>query len=175
MTIFVVLWRHHMFLNYLRNRKMHKLFSQNSSKYDSDGSFIEYVLVKSKNGNYFVIRHIQYADNGALTTFGTYKIIDNYRRSIGYLKYTFDDRDKSNIHMNLGDIYFDPLYRNIGLGTKVLALFEQRAITYGAHHIEGKLSDVDEITPFDKELRDSFYKKLGYEIIDNNSIYKELD
>ena len=54
-------------------------------------------------------------------------------------------------------------------------MFLQRLITYRAHHIEGKLSDVDEITPFDKELRDSFYKKLGYEIIDNNSIYKELD
>ena len=90
------------------------------------------------------------------------------------MKYVFNNKDKNDVHMILCDIYFDFLYRNIGLGSKTLALFEKRAKCYGAQHITGKLSDVDEQTPYEKALRNEFYRRTGYEIINFKMIYKTI-
>lgn len=164
-----------MFTNYFRNKKMNKLYGENSCGFTSDGSYVEDVLVKAKDKNIYLIRHIRYADEKQeLTTFGTYKIFNNKDKPIGYLKYTFNDKDKKNIYMHLGDIHFDFLYRNIGLGSKVLALFEKRAELYGAQYIAGKLSDVDEQTPYEENLRNEFYRRAGYEIINFKMVYKTV-
>lgn len=164
-----------MLINYFRNKKMNKQYGENNCGFTSDGSYIEDILVKAKDKNIHLIRHTQYADeNKELTTFGIYRIFNNKNKPIGYLKYTFNDKDKKNIYMHLGDIHFDFLYRNIGLGSKVLALFEKRAEFYGAQYITGKLSDVDEQTPYEKALRDAFYLKAGYEIFNSKEIHKNL-
>ena len=164
-----------MFTNYFRNKKMNKLYGENSCGFTSDGSYVEDVLVKAKDKNIYLIRHIRYADEKQeLTTFGTYKIFNNKDKPIGYLKYTFNDKNKKNIYMHLGDIHFDFLYRNIGLGSKVLALFEKRAKFYGAQFITGELSDVDAQTPYEKALRDAFYLKSGYKIVISKEIHKNI-
>lgn len=164
-----------MLINYFRNKTMKKLYNENSCGFTTDGSYVEDVLVKAKNGNMFIIRHTQYADkNKELTTLGIYRIFNNKNKPIGYLKYTFNDRDKTDIYMHLGDIYFEFLYRNIGLGSKVLALFEERAKCYGAQYITGDLSDVDEKTQQEQVLRDEFYRRAGYKTNDLKSIYKSL-
>lgn len=163
-----------MLFNYRRNKRMYNLYANTCDGYCSDGSYIENVLFKAKNNDYFLIRHIQYADEiGELTHQGIYKIINNKHERIGFLKYTFCDSDPSNIYMNLGDIYFQSTYRNIGLGTKTITLFEKRAKEYGAQYITGKLSSVDEKTIEDKTLRDTFYQKSGYDV-NNENLYKKL-
>lgn len=162
-----------MFINYFRNKKMKKQYSENNCGFASDGSYIEDVLVKAKDRNIYLIRHIQYADeNNELTTFGIYKIFNNKDKPIGYLKYCLNDKDKNNMHMILCDIHLDFPYRNIGLGSKTLALFEKRAKLYGAKFISGELSDVDEQTPYDRVLRDKFYQRAEYEIVNLKKIYK---
>lgn len=164
-----------MFINYFRNKKMKKQYSENNCGFTSDGSYIEDVLVKAKDENMYLIRHTQYADeNKKLTTFGIYRIFNNKDKQIGHLKYVFNNKDKNDVHMILCDIYLDFLYRNIGLGSKTLALFEKRAKCYGAQHITGKLSDVDEQTPYEKALRNNFYRRVGYEIINFTEIYKSI-
>ncbi len=164
-----------MLVNYFRNKKMNKLYGENSCGFTSDGSYIEDVLVKAKDQNIYLIRHIQYADeNKELTTFGIYRIFNNKDKPIGYLKYVLNDKDKNDVHMILCDIHFDFSYRNIGLGSKTLNLFEKRAKIYGAQYITGKLGDVDEQTLYEKALRDTFYLKSGYEIVNSKEIHKEL-
>ena len=164
-----------MITNYFRNKKMEKQYAENSCIFASDGSYIENVLVKAKDKNVYLIRHIQYADeNKELTPFGTYKIFNNKDKPMGYLKYILNDKDKNDVHMILCDIYFDFLYRNIGLGSKTLVLFEKRAKGYGAQYITGKLIDVDEQTPYEESIRDEFYRKTGYKIINLKTIYKSI-
>ena len=75
--------------------------------------------------------------------------------------------------MQLSDIFLEEKYRNTGIGTKAIALFEGRAKEYGAHYIEGELSSVDERTEKDTELRNQFYIKRGYEI-KKSKVYKPL-
>ena len=129
-------------------------------------------LFEAKNKNLFIICHIQYADkSGVLTTFGIYKILNNKERVVGTLKYVFDNRDISHPYMILCDICFDDPYRNIGIGSKTLKLFEKRASNYGALHIEGILSDVDEVSIDNRVLREIFYQNAGY-TISNNKIFK---
>lgn len=155
-----------MILNYIRNKKISKKYGEDTIGYDSEGSLIEDVLFKAKDKNLFIIRHIQYADkNSVLTTFGIYKILNNKERVVGTLKYVFDNRDISHPYMILCDICFDDPYRNIGIGSKTLKLFENRATDYGALHIEGTLSDVDELSIDNQILRDIFYQNAGYTIL----------
>lgn len=164
-----------MFINNFRNKKMNKQYGENSCGFTSDGSYIENILVKAKDKNIYLIRHIQYAnENQKLTNLGTYKVFNNKDKSIGYLKYVFNDKDENNIHMILCDIYFDFSYRNIGLGSKILNLFEKRAECYGAQYITGELSDVDEQTPYEEVHRNEFYRRNGYEIINFKKIYKAI-
>ena len=75
--------------------------------------------------------------------------------------------------MILCDICFDIPYRNIGIGSKTLKLFEKRTNDYGALYIEGTLSDVDELSMDNQVLRDIFYQNAGYTII-NHKIFKKL-
>lgn len=161
-----------MFINNIRNKRMLKEYSKNAISYAADGSYVENTLFEAKDKNVFVIHHIQYADDGGnLTFFGNYKILNNKHERIGYLKYVFINTTPS--HMKLGDIYFEYPYRNLGIGSMVLALFEQRAYNYGAQYIEGELSFVDEEDEANKLLRNAFYKKAGYNIV-HNKIYKRL-
>lgn len=163
-----------MILNYIRNKKIRKKYSKDNLGYDAEGSLIEDVLFEAKNKNLFVIRHIQFADkNGNLTTSGIYKIFNNKKKTIGNLKYVFDNTDCSHSYMILCDICFDVPYRNIGIGSKTLKLFEKRANDYGALYIEGTLSDVDELSMDNQVLRDIFYQNAGY-TISNNKIFKKL-
>lgn len=163
-----------MILNHIRNRKIRKKYSKDNVGYDSEGSLIEDVLFEAKNKNLFIIRHIRYADgNDNLTTFGIYKILNNKEKVIGNLKYVFENTDCSHPYMILCDICFDIPYRNIGIGSKTLKLFEKRANNYGAFYIEGTLSDVDELSMDNQVLRDIFYQNAGYTII-NHKIFKKL-
>lgn len=163
-----------MILNDIRNKKISKKYGQDTVGYDSEGSLIEDVLFEAKNKNLFIIRHIQYADeNGNLTRSGIYKILNNKEKVIGNLKYVFNDKEDSHLYMILCDICFDIPYRNIGIGSKTLKLFEKRANDYGALYIEGSLSDVDELSMNNQVLRDIFYQNAGYTINDNK-IFKKL-
>ena len=164
-----------MLINYFRNKRMYKKYGENSCEFTSDGSYIEDVLVEAKDKNIYLIRHIRYADEKQeLTTFGTYKIFNNKDKSIGYLKYVFNNKEKNDVHMILCDIYFDFIYRNIGIGSKAIAMFEKRAKLYGAKFISGELSDVDEQTPYEETLRNEFYRRNGYEIFNFKTIYKTI-
>lgn len=162
-----------MLLNKIRNKKLNKEFADISPNRNSVGDMMESKLVKAKDENMFIIFHIQFSnEDGTLSHRGRYEIQNNKRHKIGYLKYTFYENHEP-VYMNLSDIHFDKKYRNIGLGSKVIDLFEKRAKSYGAHYITGDLSSVDTETPEDEKLRNSFYLKSGY-TIDLDTIYKEL-
>lgn len=163
-----------MILDRIRNKKVRKKYEKDNIGYASDGSLIEDVIFEAKNKNLFIIRHMQYADeDGNLTMFGIYKILNKKEEEIGNLKYVFDDTDCSHPYMKLCDIYFNYPYRNIGIGSKTLELFEKRAHDYGALHIEGTLSEVDASLKEDKMLRDTFYQNAGY-TISGETILKNL-
>ncbi len=53
-------------------------------------------------------------------------------QKIGELKYALYENSEPP-YMKLGDTVFDKKYRNIGLGSMVLNLFETRTKSYGAH------------------------------------------
>lgn len=163
-----------MLLNNLRNKKLIKKFSEKKSYCNFDRDLIENKLVKAKDKNMYVIVHVQFSnEDGSLSHRGKYRILNNRCKDIGYLNYVFYENSNPK-YMILGDIHLDNEYRNIGLGSTTLKLFEDRAKSYGADHIVGDLSSVDEGTPEDKKLRNIFYVKRGYEIIDLNKIYKVL-
>lgn len=163
-----------MLLNKIRNKKSVREFSNISPNRNSNGDLIETELVKAKDENMYIILHIQFSnEDGTLSHRGKYEIQNNKCKKIGELKYAFHEDDEPQ-YMKLCDIIFDEKYRNIGLGSIVINLFELRAKSYGAHFIDGELNSTDEETLVDKELRDNFYIKRDYEIINSNRIYKEL-
>ena len=163
-----------MLLNKIRNKKLIKAFSDDLSNKDHEGNLIEQRLVKAKDENMYIVLHIQFGnEDGTLSHRGKYEIQNNKCKKIGELKYAFYEDDEQQ-YMKLCDIIFNEKYRNIGLGSIVINLFELKAKTYGAYYIDGELSSTDEETLEDKELRDNFYIKRGYEIINSNRIYKEL-
>lgn len=163
-----------MLLNKIRNKKLVQEFSNISPNRNSNGDLIETELVKAKDENMYIILHIQFSnEDGTLSHRGKYEIQNNKCKKIGELKYAFHEDDKPQ-YMKLCDIIFDEKYRNIGLGSIVINLFELRAKSYGAHYIDGELSSIDEETLKDKELRNNFYIKRGYKIINSDKIYKEI-
>lgn len=163
-----------MLLNKIRNKKLVKEISDNLFNKDYEGNLIERKIVKAKDENMYIIFHIQFSnEDGTLSHRGRYEIQNNKHHKIGELKYALFENSEPP-YMKLCDIVFDKEYRNIGLGSKVIDLFEKRAKSYGAKYITGDLSSVDEETPTDEELRNSFYLKRGYRIINSNKIYKEF-
>ncbi len=163
-----------MLLNKIRNKKLIKNLTDIPPNTNSDGDLIERKLVKAKDENMYIILHIQLCDEeGTLSTLGKYEIQNNKYHKIGELKYVYIE-DNQPPYMQLCDIIFDKKYRNNGLGSMILELFETRAKSYGAKYITGNLSSVDEENPADEEFRNSFYLKRGYEIINSEKIYKEL-
>lgn len=163
-----------MLLNKIRNKNLIKKFTNIPPSKNSVGDLLERELVKAKDENNYVITHIQFGnENGTLSYRGRYEIQNNKYNKIGELKYVFFKNGETP-YMKLSDIVLDKKYRNIGLGSLVLNLFETRAKKYGAHYITGDLSSVDEEIPSDEELRNRFYLKRNYEIINSDKIYKAL-
>lgn len=162
-----------MLLNKIRNKKLVREITDNLSDKDHEGNLIEKKLVKAKDENMYIIFHIQFSDeDGTLSHRGRYEIQNNKYNKIGELKYALFENSEPP-YMKLCDIVFDKEYRNIGLGTKVIDLFEKRAKSYGAKYITGDLSSVDEKTPADEKFRNTFYLKRGYKI-NLDKIYKGL-
>lgn len=163
-----------MLLNKIRNKELVREFSNISPNKNSNGDLIESKLVKAKDGNNYVIIHIQFSnEDKTLSHRGRYEIQNNKCQKIGELKYILFE-NSNPAYMKLCDINFYRKYRNIGLGSIVINLFELRAESYGAHHITGDLSFVDSETPADEKLRNTFYLKRGYQIINSDKIYKKL-
>lgn len=163
-----------MLLNKIRNKKLVREFSNILPNRNSNGDLFETELVKAKDENMYIILHIQFSnEDGTLSHRGKYEIQNNKCKKIGELKYVLFITSNPP-YMKLCDVIFDEKYRNIGLGSIVINLFELRAKSYGTRYIDGELSSTDEETLEDKELRDNFYIKRGYEIINSNRIYKEL-
>lgn len=158
-------------------KKKKNLFAVDNKKYYINGDLFEDVVFKTKNDKLIIIQHIRFCDDTTkeLTTYGTYKIFNQKENKIGHLKYVFDDREQNNAKMILCDIYFEPQYRNIGIGTKLLELFEKRSFEYGAKQIVGSLSDVDTAIHNSRILRDSFYIKNGYSFINYSKVIKQLN
>lgn len=163
-----------MFLNKIRNKKLIQELADVLPNRNSVGDLIESKPVKAKDENMYLILHIQFSnEDGTLSHRGKYEIQNNKCKKIGELKYVlFENSDPA--YMKLYDINFCRKYRNIGLGSIVINLFELRTKSYGAHHITGDLSSVDSETPADEKLRNTFYLKRGYQIINPDKIYKEL-
>lgn len=123
----------------------------------------------------YIILHIQFSnEDKTLSHRGKYIIRNNKNKQIGNLTYIFFENNSPQ-YMMLSDIIFEKEYRNIGLGSMTLDLFETRAKSYGAHYITGDLSPVDEEKSADEELRNNFYLKRGYKIINSGKIYKSLN
>lgn len=163
-----------MLLNKIRNKKLVREFSNISPNRNSNGDLFETELVKAKDENMYIILHIQFSnEDGTLSHRGKYEIQNNKCKKIGELKYVLFEDDETQ-YMKLCDIIFDKKYRNIGLGSIVINLFELRAKSYGAHYIYGELSSTDEETLENEELRNNFYIKRGYKIISSDKIYKEI-
>lgn len=163
-----------MLLNKIRNKELVREFSNISPNRNSNGDLIETELAKAKDENMYIILHIQFSnEDGTLSHRGKYEIQNNKCKKIGELKYVLF-KNSNPPYMRLCDIIFDEKYRNIGLGSILINLFELRAKSYGAHYIDGELSSTDEETLEDKELRDNFYMQRGYKIINSDKIYKEI-
>ena len=163
-----------MLLNKFRNKKIIKKFTDVTPSKNHEGDLIEIELVKGKDENMYVVIHKQFSnEDGSLSTRGKYVIQNNNYKKIGYLKYTFFENNDPP-YMKLNDIFIGEKSRNNGLGSLVLNMFEKRAKAYGALYIDGSFSSVDEGFLEDKELRNNFYIKRGYEIIDSNKIHKAL-
>lgn len=158
-------------------KKAKKISEADNNSYYINGDLFEDVVFKTKDNKLIIIRHIRFCDDTTkeLTTGGTYKIFDQKENKIGHLKYVLDDREQNNTKMILCDIYFEPHYRNIGIGTKLLELFEKRSIEYGAKQIVGNLSNVDTDSPNSRLLRDSFYVKNGYSFINYSKVIKYIN
>lgn len=163
-----------MFLNKIRNKKLIQELANVLPNRNSVGDLIESNPVKAKDENMYIILHIQFSnEDGTLSHRGRYEIQNNKCKKIGELKYVlFENSDPA--YMKLCDINFYRKYRNIGLGSIVINLFELRAKSYGAHYVTGDLSSVDSETPADEKSRNTFYLKRGYQIINPDKIYKEL-
>lgn len=163
-----------MFLNKIRNKKLIQELANVLPNRNSVGDLIESKPVKAKDENMYIILHIQFSnEDGTLSHRGKYVIQNNNHKKVGYLKYAMFENGESK-YMKLSDIFFDKKYRNIGLGSLVLNMFEKRAKSYEANYITGDLSSIDSETPDDEKLRNIFYLNNGYQIIHSDKIYKEL-
>jgi len=164
-------------LNFIKNfhkRKLEKYYASIEDGYTNGGDYITTQIAYTKEDFPFLVIHIQRAeDDGTLSKRGEYELQDRDKK-IGFLKYFYHPTtDETGCFMTLGDIVIKEPYRNKGLGSAVLSLFEERAQEYGCLYITGKLSDVDADTQEARDLRDGFYIKHGYKIL-NNEIKKDL-
>lgn len=156
-----------------KKRKAEKNCKSVVDGFNSQGNYITYVTAYTKEKFPILVRHTQYSNgDGTLSKRGKYHLL-NITEEIGYLKYVYYPEDtEKECHIILADIKINPQYRNQGLGSAVLMLFENRAFEYGCKYITGKLSDVDAETDADRLLRDEFYKKHAYQINEGEVVKK---
>jgi GNAT superfamily N-acetyltransferase len=88
--------------------------------------------------------------------------------TVGYviLTFTFSFEFGGTI-ATIDEIYITPENRGQGLGTSVLELLAQEAITYGATTLSGDISDK-------KPWLSTFYKRAGFECYLYRPYYKQL-
>lgn len=153
----------------IHNKRLIEFYNKEKESGNADDK----VLVKAKDNNMYIIEHFKYPDDyDVLSKGGKCYIIDNRMRDVGVLKYMYKPKSiNCPAHMLLCDINIKG--KNIGLGSIVIKIFENRAIEIGAHYITGEFSSIDEQTEENKQLRDAFYIKHGY-TIKNRKITKEL-
>ena len=146
--------------------KLFKSRRTQTSGFDSEAN--EYVITDKNGKSYSVIHSIAAYSEDDIPYWGKYTVLTRRKKFAGYLKYVFR-YDKEPPYMLLADICFEPKSRTIGLGSRLIRLFEENAKSLGAVRIEGELSDVDG-EEGNKALRNNFYIKRGYEIVDDQII-----
>lgn len=151
-------------------KRLFKLKNDGLSEFknSSENKFI----ITDNSKNEYGVSYIPFETEDKVMYGGIYKVFNAKGHKIGELKYIYY-YDKEPPYVVLGDIHFEPKYRNAGLGTKLINAFEERAKSIGTKYIEGELSSVDE-DENNKELRNNFYINRGYEIIDAAKIVKFL-
>jgi GNAT superfamily N-acetyltransferase len=88
--------------------------------------------------------------------------------AVGYAILTFTfSFEFGGIIATIDEIYIAPEKRGQGLGTSVLELLAQEAITYGATTLSGDISD-------EKPWLSTFYKRAGFECYLYRPYYKQL-
>lgn len=81
------------------------------------------------------------------------KIIENNNRRIGFYKLIFKEGG-----WYLGNLQISGLYRNKGIGTKIMALLESTVKRRGHHSIK--------LTAFYNNPAINLYKRMGYKILE---------
>ena len=129
-------------------------------------------LITDKAGISYGVAYIPYETDDKVEYGGIYKVFNKRGNEIGSLSFVnhYDDVPPFAL---LCDIYFEPNVRNLGIGSKLISVFEEKAKLLGAERIEGELSSVDE-TGDNVALRNNFYINRGYEIVDKIKIVKHL-
>ncbi len=146
-----------MIKRFYRNKQLLKKYSglTNNSGEKTDGGL--YSIFKAKNGYLFLIKENNVSDEN-----GNYHVL-GHRKNVGYLNWHVCFSPEQT-YLLLCDISLDPQYRNIGIGSYLIKQLEHKAIKNKCEYITGDLSIVDEETERDKNLRDNFYIKNGYNI-----------
>lgn len=149
-----------------KNRKIEEYYKSLTTGCIKDGIYISNIQVISKNGNFVLVSHRQIKnDDGKFCNVGKYSIF-YVKKQIGYLKYVFHPKcNDTACYIVLCDICLEKKYRNYGIGSKVLAIFEEFARKQGCKFIEGDLSDIDEQHTKDEEIRNNFYINNHYKFV----------